>query len=77
VDPENINLHYNLACAMAALKEVDMALDTLAEIADNLSPGMVSWLESDNDFDLIREEPRFISIVTQVKARLAKGRRPS
>ena len=77
VDPDNINLHYNLACAMAALKEVDMALDTLAEIADNLSPGMVSWLESDNDFDLIREEPRFISIVEQVKTRLAKGRQPS
>jgi adenylate cyclase len=77
VDPENINLHYNLACAMAALKEVDMALDTLAEIADSLSPGMVSWLESDNDFDLIREEPRFKSIVDQVKTRLATTRRPS
>jgi hypothetical protein len=62
---------------MAALKEVDMALDTLAEIADNLSPGMVSWLESDNDFDLIRGEPRFISIVEQVKERLAKARLPS
>jgi len=62
---------------MAALKEVDMALDTLAEIADDLSPGMVSWLESDNDFDLIRGEPRFISIVEQVKERLAKAPRPS
>jgi adenylate cyclase len=77
VDPDNINLHYNLACSMAALKEVDMALDTLSEIAGLLSPGMVSWMESDNDFDPIREEPRFKSIVEQVKARLGKAQRPA
>jgi adenylate cyclase len=75
VDPDNINLHYNLACSMAALKEVDMALDTLDEIAGSLSPGMLSWMESYNDFDPIREEPRFKSIVERVTKRLAAARR--
>jgi len=73
VDPDNANLHYNLACAMSSLKEVDAALETLTGIADKLSPGMVSWLEADNDFDPIREDPRFKELMQQVKERLAGG----
>ena len=70
VDPENINLHYNLACAMASLNEIDMSLETLAEVAPKLSAGMLSWLEADADFDPIREEPRFKALMEQVRARL-------
>ena len=73
VDPENVNLHYNLACAMVALGEIDMTLQTLADMSPKLSEGMMSWLETDNDFDPIREEPRFKSIIAQVNARLAKS----
>jgi adenylate cyclase len=73
VDPENVNLHYNLACAMVALGEIDMTLQTLADMSPKLSAGMMSWLETDNDFDPIREEPRFKSIIAQVNARLAKS----
>ena len=51
VDPENVNLHYNLACAMSSLGEIDLALETLDGIASKLSPGMVSWLEADTDLD--------------------------
>jgi adenylate cyclase len=72
VDPENANLHYNLACAMASLGEIDLTLETLAGIAPRLSSGMLSWMEADTDFDAIREEPRFRALVEQVKARLAK-----
>jgi adenylate cyclase len=72
VDPENANLHYNLACAMASLGEIDLTLETLAGIAPRLSSGMLSWMEADTDFDAIREEPRFKALVDKVKARLAK-----
>jgi len=74
VDPENVNLHYNLACAMAALDETDIALETLAEVATKLSPGMLSWLEADTDLDSIREEPRFKALIEQVRVRFRDAR---
>jgi adenylate cyclase len=73
VDPDNVNLHYNLACAMCSLGEVDMTLETLGTIATRLSPGMLSWLESDADFDAIREEPRFKAMIEAVKARFTNS----
>jgi adenylate cyclase len=73
VDPENINLHYNLACAMVSLGDFDMTMETLSGVAAKVSPGMLSWMEADNDFDPIREEPRFKSIIEQVKARFANS----
>jgi adenylate cyclase len=73
IDPENVNLHYNLACAMSSLGEIDLTLETLAGMASRLSPGMMSWMEADTDFDSIREEPRFKAMMEQVKARLSKS----
>jgi adenylate cyclase len=71
VDPENVNLHYNLACAMSSLGETDLTLETLAAIAPRLPPAMMSWMEADTDFDSIREEPRFKALMEQVKTRFA------
>ena len=71
VDPEAVNLQYNLACAMSSLGEIDLTLETLDGIAPRLSPGMVSWLEADTDLDPIRGEPRFSAMMKQVKARFA------
>ncbi len=73
VDPDNVNLHYNLACAMATIGEVDLALETLAGVASKISPGMMSWLEADTDLDSIREEPGFRAMMSDVKSRLAKA----
>jgi adenylate cyclase len=73
VDPENVNLHYNLACAMASLGEIDLTLETLASVASRLSPGMMSWMEADTSFDSVREEPRFKAMMDQVKARFAQS----
>jgi adenylate cyclase len=73
VDPEAVNLQYNLACAMSSLGEYNLALEALEGIAPKLSPGMVSWLEADTDLDPIRDEPRFQSMMRQVQARFAKA----
>jgi adenylate cyclase len=72
VDPDNVNLHYNLACAMSSLGEIDLTLETLAGIAPRLSPGMMSWMEADPDFDSIRDEPRFRAMMQTVKERFAQ-----
>jgi adenylate cyclase len=73
VDPDNTNLHYNLACAMSSLGEVDLTLETLTGIAPKLTPSMMSWMEADPDFDPIREEPRFNAMMEEVRARFAKA----
>ena len=73
VDPDNTNLHYNLACAMSSLGEVDLTLETLGGIAPRLTPSMMSWLEADPDFDPIRAEPRFKALMEEVKERFAKA----
>jgi len=70
VDPENVNLHYNLACAMASMGDLELTLQTLQGIAARLSPGMMSWMDTDPDFDALRGEPRFKSLMNELKARL-------
>ncbi len=73
VDPDNTNLHYNLACAMSSLGEADLTLETLTDIAPKLTPSMMSWMEADPDFDPIRAEPRFKALMEEVKARFANA----
>jgi hypothetical protein len=34
---------------------------------------MMSWMETDTDFDPIRQDPRLKAMMEQVKARLAKS----
>ena len=71
VDPENVNLHYNLACAMASMGDLELTLETLQGIAARLSPGMMSWMDTDPDFDAMRGQPRFNALMTEIRARLA------
>ena len=72
VDPENVNLHYNLACAMSSLGDVELTLDALTSIVERLTPGMLSWMEADTDFDPIRAEPAFQALMQTLKARFAQ-----
>jgi TolB-like protein/Tfp pilus assembly protein PilF len=71
IDPENVNLHYNLACAMSVLGEADLALETLAGVAEKISPGMLSWMEADSSLDPVRGDPRFTAMMESAKARMA------
>jgi adenylate cyclase len=73
VDPDNVNLHYNLACGMCVLGDIDLALETLEGMTPRLSSGMLSWMEADPDLDALRETARFQSLVEKVKARFAQA----
>jgi adenylate cyclase len=73
IDPDNANLHYNLACAMSTLGELDRALSILEDVSDRSSPGMLSWIEADSDLDPIRADPRYDAMIGRAKARLAAG----
>jgi adenylate cyclase len=71
IDPDNANLHYNLACAMSTLGEKQRALDILEGVSERSSPGMLSWIEADSDLDPVRDDPRFGAMVERARARLA------
>lgn len=68
-DPENARLRYNVACGMAQLGEAETACNLLDRVVDRVSGGWLEWIEKDNDLDPIRDYPRFIGLIEQVKAR--------
>ena len=62
IDPEDSMLLYNVACTYSLLGMGEEALGCLQRAVDN-GFGHKEWIEHDNDFDPIREMPRFKSIV--------------
>ena len=71
-DPDNARLHYNLACAMAMLRDADTAVDLIEPWIDQVSQGWVLWMQQDNSLDAIREHPRFVALMARGAARFAK-----
>ena len=69
LDPDNARLRYNLACAMATVGAGDAAADLLDPIIMTMSDGLLQWMDKDNDFDLIRNEPRFVNMMERGRAR--------
>ena len=68
-DPDNARLRYNVACGMAGLGEAETACNLLDRVVDRVSGGWLEWIEKDNSLDPIREYPRFIGLMEQVKTR--------
>lgn len=69
--PDDMNLRYNLACEMAALGEVDRALDLLESIIAKYQIEQYHWMKIDTTLDGIREHPRFKAMIAAAEARLA------
>ena len=72
LDPENLSMRYNLACAMVVeLKDLEGALDVLELFFERVgSPIHVKHLEVDPDLDGIRDHPRFQEMLAGAKQRL-------
>ena len=72
VDPDNVNLHINFACALARLGDYDGALDLIGSShRPGSSEGSLIWLENDNDFDPLRGHDRFKAMIERTRARVA------
>jgi adenylate cyclase len=69
-DPDNARLHYNLACAMARLRDANTAVDLIEPWIDQVSHGWLIWMQSDNSLDPIREDPRFVALMARGARRL-------
>ena len=70
LDPDNINLLYNLGCNMVSLRDFDKALELLAQVFARAQPQNLNWFRVDTSLDPIRGEPRFQAMVAAVEARL-------
>jgi adenylate cyclase len=72
LDPDNLNMRYNLACTMVRqLGDVEETLNTLEPFFNQVSSATIMrHLEVDPDLDPLREDPRFKDMVASAKERL-------
>jgi adenylate cyclase len=72
IDPDNLSARYNFACALSLhLEDTDAALEMLGPVLANRSLSMVNHTKIDPDFDRLRADPRFLSMIAEAEARLA------
>ncbi|WP_208249371.1 hypothetical protein WGT02_01375 [Rhizobium sp. T1470] len=76
LEPDNIQLQSNLACAWAISGDAASALDALERIAPKMSPELLVWMENDNDLDSLRSLPRFAQIILAARSRFRDGTWP-
>jgi adenylate cyclase len=69
LEPDNIGLQANLACAWAISGDSNAALEALERIAPQMSQEMLRWMERDNDLDSLRSMPRFHRIMERLQPR--------
>lgn len=65
IDGESAIAHYNLACYFALGRQVKLAVLYLSN-AFELNPEYRDYVESESDFDAIREDPEFISSLDMI-----------
>lgn len=72
LDPNNINVRYNLACSLALeLDDPEGALEALQPFFEKItSTTLMRHLEVDPDLDPIREDTRFKDMLVAAKQRL-------
>ncbi|HEX7375068.1 MAG TPA: hypothetical protein VF277_08835, partial [Steroidobacteraceae bacterium] len=70
LDPTNVVMLYNFSCAMVQLGDLETAFELLRDFTAHMQPGLLRWFESDSDFDPIRQDPRFVTMLADAKLRL-------
>ena len=65
LDPENPMAHFNLACYCALSGDENLAIVHLS-FAIDLDPTYRRKMQSENDFDSLRDNPLFISVAKQL-----------
>ncbi len=72
VDPDNLTMRYNFACALAtSLGDPDAALGMLGPVLEQDPGGYLQDLANDPDLASLRGDPRFQAMVAKTEARLA------
>ena len=79
IDPDNANMKYNFACVLAAyVGDYDEALRLLDLALVMSNPSVLKTLEADPDFDSLRDDPRFQTMIARERRRHGiKGSEPA
>ena len=71
IDPGNMNMRFNFACATARdLKETDSALELLGPFLATTGIDFLNHAKADPDLDSLRDDPRFKAMIAAAEARL-------
>src|SRR5437868_9772233 len=72
IDPENLTMRYNSACALANnLNDKEAALEVLGPAFEKMGTGLLNHSKIDPDLACIRDDPRFKAILEAGERRLA------
>jgi len=72
IDPQNVNMRYNFACSLAVyLKDKEAAIEMLRPVFASMTEAFLPYAKADPDFDLLRDDSRYQSMVKSAEARLA------
>ena len=69
LDPDDPIVSYNAACTFSQLGDSDRALDALERWSQSSAWETENWLQTDSDFDPIRDDPRFVALLEKVNER--------
>ncbi len=71
LDPDNLNMRYNVACSLVAeFGEKEEAIKAITPFFERINSAIwMRHVDADPDLDPIREDPRFISMLTAAKER--------
>jgi adenylate cyclase len=71
VDPDNLNMRYNFACILSAfLADKDGAIRMLESTIPMAGPLQVRIAVSDTDLDCLRDDPRFVKMMSDAMKRV-------
>ncbi len=71
LDPDNVILRFNLACASLNMDDLETALELLQPFMAKCGKYQVRHAEVDPDLDKIRGDPRFQKMLTEAKERVS------
>ena len=74
IDPDNMNMRYNFACALTVLKENEAAIDVLGPLLESAYIDRLNHAKVDADLDPLRQDPRFRAMIAAAEDRLAAAR---
>jgi adenylate cyclase len=66
---DDLRGNYNMACMLAQLGELELALDQLEKYAERMPPPRLAWLKRDFDLEPLRDHPRYHTLVARAEPR--------